>query len=71
MATSVDTPPAADDAGTPVAARSARRVRPRLAAAGVAAALLAGGVATAPAEPSSPEPLAFRQGFPVKWTGCC
>jgi hypothetical protein len=59
------TPPT--DAGT--AARPPRRVLPRLAAAGVAAALLAGGVATAPAEPSSPEPLAFRQGFPVKWSG--
>ncbi len=56
--------------GTPVPSRPPRRVRPRLAAAGVAAAMLAGGVATAPAEPSSPEPLAFRQGFPVKWCGC-
>jgi hypothetical protein len=55
------------DAAAP--GRPARRVLPRLAAAGVAAALLAGGVATAPAEPSSPEPLAFRQGFPVKWSG--
>jgi hypothetical protein len=61
---------AADDRGSPVPARPPRRVRPRLAAAGVAAALLAGGVATAPAESSSPEPLAFRQGFPVKWCGC-
>lgn len=65
------TPRPAGESGTPVPARPPRRVRPRLAAAGVAAALLAGGVATAPAEPSSPEPLAFRQGFPVKWTGCC
>ena len=60
--------PAADDAGIP--ARAPRRVLPRLAAAGVAAALLAGGVATAPPEPSSPQPLAFRQGWPVKWCGC-
>jgi hypothetical protein len=58
-----------DDAA-PAPARPTRRVRPRPAAAGVAAALLAGGVATAPPEPSSPEPLAFRQGWPVKWCGC-
>jgi hypothetical protein len=68
MTTTAEPTPAADD--TPTAARPTRRVLPRLAAAGVAAALLAGGVAIAPAEPSSPEPLAFRQGWPVKWCGC-
>ena len=69
MTTIARTTPTDDDA--PAAPRPTRRARPRLAAAGVAAALLAAGVATVPAEPSSPEPLAFRQGFPVKWTGCC
>jgi hypothetical protein len=69
MTTTADSTPAADNSGAPVVAPPARRVLPRLAAAGVAAALLAGGVATAPAEPSSPEPVAFRQGWPVKWTG--
>jgi hypothetical protein len=66
--TTAEATPAADDVLT--AARRPRRVLPRLAAAGVAAALLAGGVASAPPEPSSPEPLAFRQGWPVKWCGC-
>jgi hypothetical protein len=69
MTTTARTTPT-DDAA-PVAPRPTRRARPQLAAARVAAALLAGGVATAPAEPASPEPLAFRQGFPVTWTDCC
>ena len=63
------TPRPADDSAADVPARPPRRVRPGVAA-GVAAALLAGGVAAAPAEPSSPEPLAFRQGWPAKWCGC-
>jgi hypothetical protein len=59
--TAADSTPAADDAGAPVVAPPPRRVLPRLAAAGLAAALLA--------EPSSPEPVAFRQGWPIKVTG--
>ncbi len=64
----VPAPDRPDAAATP---RPARRVLPRLAAAGVAAALVGGGVASATAEPSPAQPLAFSHGWPVKWTGSC
>lgn len=66
-----DTIPTDVPAGDAVVRRPARRVLPRLAVAGVAAALAGGGVAAVTAETAPTQPHAYAMAWPAKWVGSC